>query len=719
MAKQEQMEEEFLTCNICFDVFKEPKTLACLHRFCQKCLHNYIIGLSTEATHRRRGFPCPVCREFILAPNPGKHPSEWASLLKTDFHLKNLIKYVESRKDCPPTKQLSVIEHPCSRHKNKDCELYCVDCSRIVCHLCAGTEHRACNQVLTLTEAASERRASLSGALRQVSEKLEKSLAVQKFHGQCMVELGKKKSTIEDEIKKRGQFLHLLVTKEENRLLEQLNEKYESLEDKIALKVSKFEEHVETMKNKIKMASLKNSSASDFELLLDDCVDETIKDFQDIDVVNAQVYKRFFTNLLCINITFYKQNISAIPMGDVVFSCNNKDSLDENARGTSIVANPSIVGDPSIVAVPSNNGAKLSAAQQGQPISGKPMSKRAVQPSRIPPLPKLPKPVPKLSEATRLEQGGSTSTRPLVAKAGSFSEARSRVHSLDRAAIDDGTTSKPSIPDKEAEVQQKVVLLRTINTRFREEATEPSLRDLIVVVPSNTVIVTDWGNQCVKAFHVRRERDSRLALGGRPWAITQMTEVLAAVSLPLSTQICVVKIHPTLTVHTSFVSAKKYSGLATLNSSMLVASGGSDPPSVDIINLYGEVLKSFTNDNNGQPLFKYPAYVNVSPSMLIQVSDRKRGAIFCISLNGETKFHFQPDGSRKLQEPSGLTSDLSGRIFIAESRGVLSMNPDGRLDKVLVRPQDAILCDPRGLALDSEGLLYVTSNNEDIKVLKI
>ncbi|PVD29609.1 hypothetical protein C0Q70_08864 [Pomacea canaliculata] len=38
MATHESVGEEYLTCYICYDVFTEPKTLACLHRFCEKCL---------------------------------------------------------------------------------------------------------------------------------------------------------------------------------------------------------------------------------------------------------------------------------------------------------------------------------------------------------------------------------------------------------------------------------------------------------------------------------------------------------------------------------------------------------------------------------------------------------------------------------------------------------------------------------------------------------
>ena len=50
--------EEFLTCKICFEPFRRPKILDCLHTFCCACL---------EAHVRQRGLtdelPCPFCRQ--------------------------------------------------------------------------------------------------------------------------------------------------------------------------------------------------------------------------------------------------------------------------------------------------------------------------------------------------------------------------------------------------------------------------------------------------------------------------------------------------------------------------------------------------------------------------------------------------------------------------------------------------------------------------------
>ena len=63
-----QIQEEYLTCQICQGQFRNPKALGCLHTFCQDCLWEYI----KSRTYDRAGkFPCPVCRKEIIIPAGG------------------------------------------------------------------------------------------------------------------------------------------------------------------------------------------------------------------------------------------------------------------------------------------------------------------------------------------------------------------------------------------------------------------------------------------------------------------------------------------------------------------------------------------------------------------------------------------------------------------------------------------------------------------------
>ncbi|KAL8587043.1 hypothetical protein ACOMHN_023433 [Nucella lapillus] len=282
--------------------------------------------------------------------------------------------------------------------------------------------------------------------------------------------------------------------------------------------------------------------------------------------------------------------------------------------------------------------------------------------------------------------------------------------------------SKTLATMKMSHVTQAPVKLRVIPGKFREDEHSPKLRDVLVLPAMKIVLVTDWANQCVKAFHERREKDSRLEVGGKPWCLARVSDTTVAITLPVSSQICVLRVTPRLALQSSVFAQKRYSGLAALNSDTLVASGGSDPPCVDVINLGGEVLRSFSLDvSTGRELFQYPAYIAMMPDRKhFLVSDRRRAALVCLSLSGQARFVLEPAGNKALKEPNGVRTDKKGSIYLAEARGVVRVTPEGQLDRALLRSSaQEGFADPRGLDVDDEGLLYVTSREEEVVVFKM
>ena len=61
--------EEQLTCPVCLDLYTNPKTLPCLHSFCQECLEG--LAQKREARGDTYYLSCPTCRQHTEVPREG------------------------------------------------------------------------------------------------------------------------------------------------------------------------------------------------------------------------------------------------------------------------------------------------------------------------------------------------------------------------------------------------------------------------------------------------------------------------------------------------------------------------------------------------------------------------------------------------------------------------------------------------------------------------
>lgn len=121
------IEKDFLTCSICLEVYKDPKTLPCLHSFCTECINNFTQGNDFKAGH-----PCPECRETFHLPEEG------VDQMKTNFCLKNLVEFVLST---------TITSKKCTfcSLKGEDFEATakCITCEDFLCPECADHRHRS------------------------------------------------------------------------------------------------------------------------------------------------------------------------------------------------------------------------------------------------------------------------------------------------------------------------------------------------------------------------------------------------------------------------------------------------------------------------------------------------------------------------------------------------------------------------------------------------
>ena len=114
--------EEQLTCAICLDLYTNPKTLPCLHSFCQQCLE----GLPLDPQGDNYFISCPTCRHRTQLPQP-----TGAADFPTAFQINNLKEVYNLM-----TKVSGHQEVTCDNCTTTNATGYCKECAKFLCQKC-------------------------------------------------------------------------------------------------------------------------------------------------------------------------------------------------------------------------------------------------------------------------------------------------------------------------------------------------------------------------------------------------------------------------------------------------------------------------------------------------------------------------------------------------------------------------------------------------------
>lgn len=125
-----EISDQFLICKICMDVFKEPKTLSCLHTFCCACVqqqYDVESNRPTRYTIYSRSVTCPLCRKRTELPTGG------VRRLQDNFLVSNLTEVLA--KKCTSKVPPCEICHTVRPRSNDACSK-CLDCAKLLCKTC-------------------------------------------------------------------------------------------------------------------------------------------------------------------------------------------------------------------------------------------------------------------------------------------------------------------------------------------------------------------------------------------------------------------------------------------------------------------------------------------------------------------------------------------------------------------------------------------------------
>jgi len=172
MSERELDLELDLECSLCKDVYREPKTLGCLHSFCLECLE-----IHYERNHSNVKLKCPICRTPFQSES-----REHLSNLSTDSFLLNSLNIQNSLKNsihehnnqkskCSDKKNeensISNSQIYCPIHEQKELEIYCDDCKIVLCGLCVF--RHLTHKLSTISDAIGYEKLPLIDLINQVS----------------------------------------------------------------------------------------------------------------------------------------------------------------------------------------------------------------------------------------------------------------------------------------------------------------------------------------------------------------------------------------------------------------------------------------------------------------------------------------------------------------------------------------------------------------------
>ena len=114
--------EEQLTCAICLDLYTNPKTLPCLHSFCQQCLE----GLPLDPQGDNYFISCPTCRHHTQLPQPTGTTDFPAA-----FQINNLKEVYNLMTKVSGHQQVA-----CDNCTTINATGYCKECTKFLCQKC-------------------------------------------------------------------------------------------------------------------------------------------------------------------------------------------------------------------------------------------------------------------------------------------------------------------------------------------------------------------------------------------------------------------------------------------------------------------------------------------------------------------------------------------------------------------------------------------------------
>lgn len=663
-------------------------------------------------------------------------------------------------------------EIPCFHHRDKVIEYYCVDCHVTICSSCVAVQHRRCEMVETLVDAAQK----LKPETEYVQNNLEMQSEVlrdwRQEHEKELGELSTNKESIMTEMAMIRRKVNESLVKLENKLITDLDDR--NLQTAMVVKGRMNE--IDEMKRNVSNTStfLKNliQFGSDSELL---AVFDAIK--LQVDDMRANIQKSRLSKLStrhrlipdsCIQRLLELHSVGKIVdlvdlKKETFLHMNGLSEKDGNTpqrrssikrTGTFRVDRPSPSPSPATAMTSSSTSSNSSTSNesissQDHPVpptrprrtsTSKSLAARETPtptptPTRVTSAREPPKQSPSRSTPFRPNTLPRTPRTPRTERSQKVMVDGNRVNTLPRHR---GSTH--ASPRKTAEVEnaenanivpliksRTVPMLFSFNGKTDGDAKKCWPLD-VTMLEDGTPVITDFHNKKIKAFDATGNVMGEVSVPSWPHGIVDVASAEVAVTLPeLATLMFVTVQDNNMRIRKRVRTVKQYRGISCdvstspSNPVLVVSCCASGIQCVDVLSLDGTVLQTYREDGRqpGKLLFTWPYYVTTNAAGEILVSDcQSRNGIICIRRDGSVKFEqVLPDNI--VCDPRGICTDRQGNLFLADKTGnsVHCLSPDGEYKSRVLCSADG-LNHPIAVCLSPFGHLIITQENGDVKVFK-
>ncbi|XP_063346177.1 E3 ubiquitin-protein ligase TRIM35-like [Pelmatolapia mariae] len=226
MADKLGLFENFLSCHVCSETFRDPVSLSCGHSFCSNCLQKF-----WEQTKNKN---CPICKRKSSKDDP-----------HVNFTLKEVADSFAGRQKADKVK-LTVV---CSKHEEVP-KLFCVDEQRAVCPVCDFSLHQS-HKVVPVEEAVSDLKEQLKSDLKSLQDKRNKYKQVEKTYNEMIQHSKKQLLSTERQIRAEFNKLQQFLKEEEESRLAALREEEEQKGRTISREMKMIEEQISSLSDSI------------------------------------------------------------------------------------------------------------------------------------------------------------------------------------------------------------------------------------------------------------------------------------------------------------------------------------------------------------------------------------------------------------------------------------------------------------------------------------